>query len=76
MLPGPCEQTRTCAKDSNVAKLKENRRVYWLPGSAAESTDGAPLNMKFRVARLVVEATTDSQIEFDATQLEESGEAR
>ena len=55
MLPGPCEQTRTCAKDSNVAKLKENRRVYWLPGSAAENTDGAPLIIKFRVARLVVE---------------------
>ena len=36
MLPGPGEQTRTCAKDSNVAKLEENRRVYWLPGSAAE----------------------------------------
>ena len=43
MLPGPGEQTRTCAKDSNVAKLEENRRVYWLPGSAAEITDGAPL---------------------------------
>ena len=49
MLPGPGEQTRTCAKDSNVARLEENRRVYWLPGSAAESTDGASLN--------VVEAT-------------------
>ena len=43
MLPGPGEQTMTCAKDSNVAKLEENRRVYWLPGWAAESTDGAPL---------------------------------
>ena len=41
MLPGAGEQTtRTCAKDSNVAKLEENRRVYRLPGSAAESTDG------------------------------------
>ena len=59
-----------------MAKLEENRRVYWLPGSAAENTDGAPLNMKFRVARLVAEATTDSEIEFDATQLEESEEAR
>ena len=76
MLPGPSKQTRTCAKDSNVAKLEENRRVYWLPGSAAESTDGAPLNMKFRVARSVVEATTDSETEFDATQLEESEETR
>ena len=43
MLPGPGEETRTCAKDSNVAKLEENRRVYWLPGSAADNTDGAPL---------------------------------
>ena len=65
MLPGPGEQTRTCAKDSNVARLEENRRVYWLPGSAAESTDGASLN--------VVEATTEPlPLEFDATQLEES----
>ena len=61
MLPDPGEQTRTCAKDSHVAKLEENRRVYWLLGSAAESTDGAPLSMKFRVARLVVEGTTDSK---------------
>ena len=68
MLPGPGEQTRTCAKDSNVARLEENRRVYWLPGSAAESTDGASLN--------VVEATTNSETEFDATQLEESEETR
>ena len=30
MLPGPGEQTRTCAKDSNVARLEENRRVYLL----------------------------------------------
>ena len=77
MLPGTGGQTtRTCAKDSNVAKLEQNRRVYWLPGSAAESTDGAPLNLKFRVARLVVEATTDSETEFDASQLEESEETR
>ena len=74
MLPGPGEQATTCAKDSNVAKLEENRRVYWLPGSAAERTDGAPLNMKFRVARLVVEAKTDFETEFDATQLEEESE--
>ena len=47
VLPGTGEQTRTCAKDSYVAKLEENRRVYWLPRSAAESTDGAPLIMKF-----------------------------
>ena len=77
MLPGTGGQTtRTCAKDLNVAKLRENRRVYWLPGSAAESTDGAPLNLKFRVARLVVEATTDSETEFAASQLEESEETR
>ena len=69
-------ESDTCAKDSNVAKLEENLRVYWLPGSAAENTDGAPLIMKFRVARLVVEATTDSETEFDATQLEESEETR
>ena len=59
-----------------MAKLEENRRECWLPGSAAESTDGAPLNLKFRVARLVVEATTDSETEFDASQLEESEETR
>ena len=76
MLPGPDEQTRTCAKDLYVAKLEENRRVCWLPGSAAESTDGAPLNLKFRVARLVVEATTDFETEFVASQLEESEETR
>ena len=77
MLPGTGGQTtRTCAKDSNVAKLGENRRVYWLSGSAAECSDGAPLSMKFRVARLVVEARTDSETDFDATQLEESEETR
>ena len=76
MLPGPGEQTRTCAKDSNVAELEENSRMYWLPGSAAENTDGAPLITKFRVERLVVEASTDSETEFDATQLEESVETR
>ena len=32
--------------------------------------------MKFRVARLVVEATTDSETEFDASQLEENEETR
>ena len=75
MLPDTGGQTtRTCAKDLSVAKLEENRSVYWLPGSAAESTDGAPLNLKFRVARLVVKVTTDSETEFDASQLEESEE--
>ena len=71
ILPGTGGQTtRTCTKDSNVAKLAENRRVYWLRG--------APLSMKFRVAMLVVEATTDSETDFDANteQLEESQETR
>ena len=41
MLPGPGVQTiKTCAMDPNVAKLRENRRVYWMPGSATESTEG------------------------------------
>ena len=62
--------------DSNVAKLKENRGMYWLPRSAAESTDGAPLSTKFRAIRLIVEATKDSESEFDATQMEESEETR
>ena len=78
MLPGLGGQiTKTCAKDSNVAKLEKNRGVYRLPGSATKSTNGAPLS-KFRAARLVVEATTDSETEFDvnATQLEESEETR
>ena len=66
MLPGPGGQTiRTCAKDPNVAKLEENRGVYRLLGSATESTNGAPL-CKFRVARLVVEAMSDSETNFDA----------
>ena len=78
MLPGPGEQTRTCAKDSNVATLRENRRVYWLPGSAAESTDGAPLSRKSREAWLVVEATPNFETDFDVNtrQLEESEETR
>ena len=76
MLPGPGEESRTCAKDSNVAKLDKNLRVYWLPGSAAENKDGAPLITEFRVERLVVEATTDSETEFDATQLEEGEKPR
>ena len=40
MLSGPGEVTRTRAKDSNVTKLKENCTVYWMPGSAADNTDG------------------------------------
>ena len=59
-----------------MAKLEENRGVCWLPGSATESTDGAPLGIKFRVARLVLEATPNSETDFDvsAAQLEESEE--
>ena len=76
MLPGPGGQTtRTCAKDK---KLEENCGVYQLPGSATESTNGAPCCMKFRKARLIGEATPSSQTNFDAnaTQLEESEETR
>ena len=51
-----------------MAKLEENRRVCWLPGSATDSTRGAPLPKKFRVARLADEATPDSETK--ATQLE------
>ena len=79
MLPGTGGQTnRTCAKDPNVARLGENRGVYRLPGSATESTNGAPLCVKFRVARLADEATPDSETDFDvnATELEESEETR
>ena len=79
MMPGTGGRTtRTCAKDSNVAKLDENRRVYWLPGSAAESTDGAPLTTKFGVVWMIVEATPSSETDFDVntTQLEESEETR
>ena len=44
-----------------------------MPGSATERTDGAPLCIKIRVAGLVVEATTNSETDFDVneTQLEE-----
>ena len=79
MLPGQRGQTtRTCAKDPKVAKLEENRRVYWLPSSATESTDGTPLCMKFRAVRLAVEATPNSETDSDvnATQLEENEETR
>ena len=79
VLPGPGGQnTTTCAKDPNVAKLEGNRRVYWLPGSATESTDGAPWCIKFRVAELAVEASPNSETDFDvnAAHLEESEETR
>ena len=72
------DRPRHVRRTQNVAKLRENRRVCRLPGSATESTDGAPLCIKFRVARLVVEATPNSETDFDvsATQLEESEETR
>ena len=75
MLPGPA---RTCANNSNVAKLEENRRVCWWPGLPTESTDGAPLCIKSRVARLAVGVTPNSETDFDVngTQLEESEETR
>ena len=79
MLPCPGGRTTmTCVKDSNVAELVENLKVYWLQGSATESTDGAPLCIQFRVARLVVDVKTNSESEFsaNATQLEKSEETR
>ena len=73
MLPGPVGQTpKTCAKNSNVAKLEENR------GVPVARIDGATLCMKFCVARSADEAAPDSETDFDvdATQLEESEETR
>ena len=61
--------------DSTLVKTSE---VYPLPGSATESTDGTPLCMNVRVARLAVEATPNCETDFNvnATQLEESEETR
>ena len=64
MLPGAGGQTPGHVRRLECGKAEENRGVYQLPGSATESTNGAPL-CKFRVVRLVVEATTDSETEFD-----------
>ena len=52
--------------------------MYWLPCSATEHTDGAPLCPNPRVARLAVEAPPISVPDPDATQmqLEESEETR
>ena len=77
MLPGSSgEFLRTCVKDPNAAKLEKHRGVYWLPCSATEHTDGAPLGPNPRTARLVVEAPPISVPDPDATpmQLEESEE--
>ena len=55
MLPGSSE-ARSCVKDPTAAKLEKHREVYWLPCSATEHTDGAPLCPNPRTARLAVEA--------------------
>ena len=57
MLPGSSGEFRkTCVKDPNAAKLEKRRGVCWLPCSATEHTDGAPLCPNPRTARLAVEA--------------------
>ena len=68
---------RSCAKDPSAARLERHRGVYWLPCSATEHTDGAPLCPNPRTAGLVVEAPI-SVPDPDATpmQLEESEETR
>ena len=79
MLPGSSgEFLRSCVKDTNAAKLKKHRGVYWLPCSATEHTDGAPLCPNPRTARLAAEAAPISVPDPDATlmQLEESEETR
>ena len=79
MLPGSSgEFLRTCVKDPNAAKLEKHRGVYWLPCSATEHTDRAPLCPNPRTARLAVEAPPISVPDPDATpmQLEESEETR
>ena len=65
-------------KDPNAAKLEKHRGVYWLPCSATEHTDRAPLCSNPRTARLAVEAPPISMPDPDATpmQLEESEETR
>ena len=78
MLPGSSgEFLRTCVKDPNAAKLEKHRGVYWLPCSATEHTDGAPLCPSPRTERLAVEAPPISVPDPDATpmQLEESDRA-
>ena len=78
MLPGSSgEFLRTRVKDPSAAKLEKHRGVCWLPCSATEHTDGAPLCPNPRVARLAVEALPITVPDRDATpmQLEESEEA-
>ena len=78
MLPGSSGVFffRTCVKDPNAGKLEKHRGVYWLPCSATEHTDGAPLCPNSSVARLVVESPPISVLDPDATptHLEESSE--
>ena len=79
MLPGSSgEFFRTCVKDPNVAKLKKYRGVYFVPCSATEHTDGAPLCPNPRTARLAVGPPPTSVPDPAATpmQLEESEETR
>ena len=65
-------------KDPNAAKLERHRGVYWLPCSATEHADGAPLCPNPRVARLAVDAPPITVRDPDATpmQLQESEETR
>ena len=61
-----------------MAKLEKTWRVYWLPGSATERTAGAPLCLKLRATRLIVEVLSNSVTDFDtnAMQLKENEETR
>ena len=75
MLPGSSGKFfRTCVKDPNAAKLEKHRGVCWLPCSATEHAEGAPLCPNPRTARLAVEAPPITVLDPDATpmQLEES----
>ena len=65
-------------EDPKAAKLEKHRGVSWLPCSATEHTDGAPLCPNPRTERLAVEAPPISVPDPAATpmQLEESEETR
>ena len=65
-------------KDPHAAKLEKQQGVHWLPCSATEHTDGAPLCPNPRTAMLAVEAPPIFVPDPDATpmQLEESEETR
>ena len=68
MLPGSSvECLRSCVKDPNSAKLEKHRGVCWLPCSATENTDGAPLCPNPRTARSAVQAPPTSVPDPDAT---------